>query len=170
MLETKPSNIQVATLKGQWTEESAWKAVRSGCNSQPHEERLSTSSAHKTTRWRWRTPSLPADTGRRTRKMVQLTFHWLQWTTHHESIMGSKGIARRNDLHSTNCRPGSGVSHRSNSEWNKATGILGDGVVLNPPSGCTGCAEVITCCVAFLMVAGIERDFWTVGNLVKASA
>jgi len=29
MLETKPSNIQVATLKGQWTEESAWKAVRS---------------------------------------------------------------------------------------------------------------------------------------------
>ena len=29
MLQTKPSNIQVATLKGQWTEESAWKAVRS---------------------------------------------------------------------------------------------------------------------------------------------
>jgi ribose transport system substrate-binding protein len=29
MLETKPSNIQVARLKGQWTEESAWKAVRS---------------------------------------------------------------------------------------------------------------------------------------------
>ena len=29
MLETKPSNIQVATLKGQWTEESAWKAVGS---------------------------------------------------------------------------------------------------------------------------------------------
>jgi ribose transport system substrate-binding protein len=29
MLETKPSNIQLATLKGQWTEESAWKAVRS---------------------------------------------------------------------------------------------------------------------------------------------
>jgi ribose transport system substrate-binding protein len=29
MLETKPSNIQVATLRGQWTEESAWKAVRS---------------------------------------------------------------------------------------------------------------------------------------------
>ena len=29
MLETKPSNIQVATLKGKWTEESAWRAVRS---------------------------------------------------------------------------------------------------------------------------------------------
>jgi ribose transport system substrate-binding protein len=29
MLETKPSNIQIVTLKGQWTEESAWKAVRS---------------------------------------------------------------------------------------------------------------------------------------------
>lgn len=29
MLQTKPSNIQVATLKGQWTEESAWKAARS---------------------------------------------------------------------------------------------------------------------------------------------
>jgi ribose transport system substrate-binding protein len=29
MLETKPSNIQVTTLRGQWTEESAWKAVRS---------------------------------------------------------------------------------------------------------------------------------------------
>ena len=29
MLKTKPSNIQVATLKGQWTEESAWRAVRS---------------------------------------------------------------------------------------------------------------------------------------------
>ena len=29
MLETKPSNIQIATLKGQWTEESARKAVRS---------------------------------------------------------------------------------------------------------------------------------------------
>jgi ribose transport system substrate-binding protein len=29
MLETKPSNIRVATLKGQWTEESAERAVRS---------------------------------------------------------------------------------------------------------------------------------------------
>ena len=29
MLETKPSNIQVAMLRGQWTEESAWKAVHS---------------------------------------------------------------------------------------------------------------------------------------------
>ena len=29
MLETKPSNIQVTALKGQWTEESAQKAVRS---------------------------------------------------------------------------------------------------------------------------------------------
>lgn len=29
MLETKPSNIQVATLRGQWTEESGWRAVRS---------------------------------------------------------------------------------------------------------------------------------------------
>jgi ribose transport system substrate-binding protein len=29
MLETKPSNIQVAMLRGQWTEESAWKAVNS---------------------------------------------------------------------------------------------------------------------------------------------
>jgi len=29
MLETKPSNIQVRTLKAQWTEESAWRAVRS---------------------------------------------------------------------------------------------------------------------------------------------
>ncbi len=29
MMETKPSNIQLVTLKGQWTEESAWKAVRS---------------------------------------------------------------------------------------------------------------------------------------------
>jgi ribose transport system substrate-binding protein len=29
MLETKPSNIQVATLKGQWTEESARRAVHS---------------------------------------------------------------------------------------------------------------------------------------------
>jgi ribose transport system substrate-binding protein len=29
MLETKPSNIQVTTLKGQWTEESAERAVRS---------------------------------------------------------------------------------------------------------------------------------------------
>jgi hypothetical protein len=31
------------------------------------------------------------------------------------------------------------------------------------PSGCTECAEVITCWVAFLAVAGIERNFWTVG-------
>ena len=29
MLQTKPSNIQVRTLKAQWTEESAWRAVRS---------------------------------------------------------------------------------------------------------------------------------------------
>jgi len=29
MMETKPANIQIATLKGQWTEESAVRAVRS---------------------------------------------------------------------------------------------------------------------------------------------
>ncbi|HKM48312.1 MAG TPA: sugar ABC transporter substrate-binding protein [Terriglobales bacterium] len=29
MMQTKPSNIQVRTLKAQWTEESAWRAVRS---------------------------------------------------------------------------------------------------------------------------------------------
>ena len=32
MLETKPSNIQLTTLKGQWTEESAERAVRSWLN------------------------------------------------------------------------------------------------------------------------------------------
>jgi ribose transport system substrate-binding protein len=29
MLETKPQNIRVTSLKGQWTEESAWRTVRS---------------------------------------------------------------------------------------------------------------------------------------------
>jgi ribose transport system substrate-binding protein len=29
MMQTKPSNIQVRTLKAQWTEESAWRSVRS---------------------------------------------------------------------------------------------------------------------------------------------
>jgi ribose transport system substrate-binding protein len=32
MLETKPSNIQISTLKGKWTEESAERAVRSWLN------------------------------------------------------------------------------------------------------------------------------------------
>src|SRR4249919_1235360 len=80
--------------------------------------------------------------------MVELTLHRLRWTTKHGSSMGEEGIARRNGLHSTNCGPGDRESHRVDSEWNKATRILGDHVLLNPPSGCTECAEVITCCTS----------------------
>ena len=122
MLETKPSNIQVATLKGQWTEESAWKAVRSWLQ-------LTTS----------RRAALDL-VGAQDDSMAMGARKAFQETADEEQEDGpvysslaamdyphtgqawvTKGIARRNDLHSTNCGPGDRESHRSDSEWNKAT-------------------------------------------------
>jgi hypothetical protein len=147
MLKTKPSNIQVETLKGQWTEESAWRAVRSWLQlTTPRRAALDLVGAQDDS-MAVGAQSLSGDSGRRTQKMFQLTLHWLRWNTHHGVSMGAKGIARRNDLHSTDCGPGGRESRRSDSEWNKATGILGDRVLLDPPSGCTESPKIITCCV-----------------------
>ena len=145
MLETKPSNIQVTTLRGQWTEESAWKAVRSWLQ-------LTTSRRAALDVVGAQDDSMAMGA----RKAFQEIADEGKWSS--LLFTGCDGLpntgqawVRKGLLAATVCIPpiaGQAIENliEVDSEWNKATGILGDHVLLNPPSGCTECAEVITCC------------------------
>ena len=53
MQATKPANVQIRTLRGRWTEESGYEAVRLGCGCRRRTRRRLRWWLRRTTTWRW---------------------------------------------------------------------------------------------------------------------
>jgi len=128
MQETKPANIQLVMLKGQWTEESAQRAVQSWLKlttSQKTQIDLVGAQNDAMAVGARKTSRNPSGTG--TRTLAQYSFHRLRRLAKNGAVLGAEPDSRGDHFCASQQWPGNGDACGRHPEWKNSRGARVDG-------------------------------------------